>query len=88
MLQVQIVHFLVRKYYFEKAFPHYTEVLMLKKQLYGISGWEARLLGCKLIREQKIAKLTGMKKKMAPEVKLSSLKIGRENTTRKKVRRT
>ena len=58
MLQVQIVHFLVRKYYFEKAFPHYTEVLMLKKQLYGISGWEARLLGCKLIREQKIAKLT------------------------------
>ena len=63
VLQVQIVHFLVRKYYFEKAFPHYTEVLMLKKQLYGISGWEARLLGCKLIREQKIAKLTGKKKK-------------------------
>ena len=71
----------------KKAFPHYTEVLMLKKQLYGISGWEARLLGCKLIREQKIAKLTGMKKN-GPEVKLSGLKIGRENTTRKKVKRT
>ena len=57
---------------------------MLKKQLYGISGWEARLLGCKLIREQKIAKLTGMKKN-GPEVKLSGLKIGEKIPPEKKL---